>query len=117
MVGHIDHRSILPLCRAAVHHGGAGSLAAGLRAGLPTLVTWFGADQPIWGRAITTSGLGATLPVARVTTENLLAAFGTLLSPEVAERAADVARSMIDPTEAVTAAADIVTHVVTGSRK
>lgn len=117
VVGHIDHRSILPLCRAAVHHGGAGSLAAGLRAGLPTLVTWFGADQPIWGRAITTSGLGATLPVARVTTENLLAAFGTLLSPEVAERAADVARSMIDPTEAVTAAADIVTHVVTGSRK
>lgn len=60
-----------PCCRGAVPRikcpGGAGSVAAGLRAGLPTLVTWVGADQPIWGRALSSARVGATLPMARVT--------------------------------------------------
>lgn len=117
VVGHIDHGSVLPLCRAAVHHGGAGSLAAGLRAGLPTLVTWFGADQPIWGHAVSTSGIGATIPVSRVTADHLTDAFATSLSPEVARKAALVSRAMISPGEAVTTAADIITDVIAYSRK
>ena len=117
LVGHIDHDTILPLCRAAVHHGGAGSLAAGLRAGLPTLVTWFGADQPIWGRAVAKSGLGATLPVARVTGPRLTAAFDAVLSPTVAAKTEALPHTMIRPDVAVATAADLVTRVIDDSRE
>jgi len=45
-VGPLDHGSVLPRCRAAVHHGGAGTTAASLSAGLSTVVCSVFADQP-----------------------------------------------------------------------
>ena len=44
-VGPCPHDWLLPLCCGVVHHGGAGTVAAGLRFGLPTLVCPFFADQ------------------------------------------------------------------------
>ena len=52
LVGLVDYSAILPMCRAVVHHGGAGTTAAGLRAGMPTLILWDVADQPIWAGAV-----------------------------------------------------------------
>ncbi len=52
LVGLVDYSAILPKCRAVVHHGGAGTTAAGLRAGMPTLILWDVADQPIWAGAV-----------------------------------------------------------------
>ena len=49
VVGAVNHAATFPACRAVVHHGGAGSTAAGLRAGVPTLILWFHSDQPYWG--------------------------------------------------------------------
>lgn len=112
VVGHVDHDTVLPRCRAAVHHGGAGSVAAGLRAGLPTLVTWVGADQPIWGRALSTARVGATLPMARVTAESLTAALDRILDADTHRRSADLRRRLIPPAEAVRSAADIVEETV-----
>lgn len=43
---------------AVVHHGGAGSTAAGLRAGKPTLVVPFLGDQPFWGAQVHAIGAG-----------------------------------------------------------
>lgn len=52
---------------AVVHHGGAGSTAAGLRAGRPTLVVPFLGDQPFWGARVHAIGAGPTpLPAARL---------------------------------------------------
>lgn len=48
----VNHAAIFPLCRAVVHHGGAGTTAAGLRAGVPTLVLWVTSDQPIWAAQV-----------------------------------------------------------------
>lgn len=42
LVGAVNHRTVFPRCRAVVHHGGAGTTAAGMRAGVPTLVLWVG---------------------------------------------------------------------------
>lgn len=50
VVGALDHEQILPLCRVAVHHGGAGTTAAAMRAGIPSLVCWVGSDQPFGAR-------------------------------------------------------------------
>ncbi|MDY6809932.1 MAG: glycosyltransferase, partial [Actinomycetota bacterium] len=112
VVGHIDHDAVLPRCAAAVHHGGAGSVAAGLRAGIPTVVTWVGADQPIWGRAVMASHVGTSLPMSRVDATRFVAALHTVLSPSVHEAAAAMRDSMIPARRAVADAADIVERVV-----
>jgi UDP:flavonoid glycosyltransferase YjiC (YdhE family) len=58
VVGNLDHDSVLGRCRAAVHHGGAGTTAASLQAGLPTVVCSVFADQPFWGTRVVDNGVG-----------------------------------------------------------
>jgi sterol 3beta-glucosyltransferase len=53
------HDWLLPKCKMIVHHGGAGTTSAGLRAGIPTIVIPFTADQPFWGNQIYKMGVGA----------------------------------------------------------
>ncbi len=48
----VNFAAIFPACRAVVHHGGAGTTAAGLRAGVPTLILWMADVQLIWGAAV-----------------------------------------------------------------
>ncbi|HET9909039.1 MAG TPA: glycosyltransferase [Anaerolineales bacterium] len=52
------HDWLLPRCKLVVHHGGAGTTAAGLRAGIPNIVVPFMADQPFWGRRVHAIGVG-----------------------------------------------------------
>jgi sterol 3beta-glucosyltransferase len=54
----IPHDWLFPRLRAAVHHGGAGTTAASLRAGLPTLVVAFFGDQTFWGCRVSAAGAG-----------------------------------------------------------
>ncbi|WP_156738047.1 glycosyltransferase, partial [Mycobacterium scrofulaceum] len=44
VVGVVNYTKIFPACRAVVHHGGSGTTAAGLRAGIPTLILWTAGD-------------------------------------------------------------------------
>jgi sterol 3beta-glucosyltransferase len=56
----------------AVHHGGAGTVHAVVRAGLPSIVVPFLADQPFWGRLLARRGLGAApVPPRRVTASSM----------------------------------------------
>ena len=55
---YIPHDWLFPRVSAVVHHGGAGTTAAGLRNGLPTLVVPFGGDQPFWGNRVHALGCG-----------------------------------------------------------
>lgn len=69
------HDWLFPRCRAVVHHGGAGTTAAGLRAGVPTIVIPHAADQPFWGNRVAAIGAGPKpIPVRKVTVENLVTA-------------------------------------------
>ncbi len=52
------HDKLFPLMAACVHHGGAGSTAASLRAGKPTVICPFFGDQPFWGRRVQALGVG-----------------------------------------------------------
>ncbi len=54
----IPHDWLFPRVTAVVHHGGAGTTAAGLRAGRPTVVVPFMGDQPYWGRRVHALGVG-----------------------------------------------------------
>lgn len=61
---YIPHDWLFPRVRAVVHHGGAGTVAAGLRHGRPTLVIPFAGDQPFWGYQVHRIGCGPK-PIAR----------------------------------------------------
>lgn len=61
---YVPHDWLFPRVRAVVHHGGAGTTAAGLRYGKPTLVVPFGGDQPFWGSRVHAIGCGPK-PISR----------------------------------------------------
>jgi UDP:flavonoid glycosyltransferase YjiC (YdhE family) len=63
---------------AVVHHGGAGTTAAALRAGVPSVIIPFSVDQPFWAQRVHALG-AATLPIprARLTADRLAAALTT----------------------------------------
>lgn len=52
------HNWLFPRVAAVVHHGGAGTTAAGLRAGKPTMIIPHMSDQPFWGRRVEDLGVG-----------------------------------------------------------
>jgi sterol 3beta-glucosyltransferase len=69
------HTWLFPRMAAVVHHGGAGTTAAGLRAGIPGVVVPHGNDQFAWGRRVYELGVGAKpIPRKKLTAENLSAA-------------------------------------------
>ncbi len=74
IVDKIDHRWLFPRCRAAVIHGGVGTMAAALGAGTPPIILSVFADQPWWGRMMERRGLGVHIPFKRLTPEGLLRA-------------------------------------------
>lgn len=53
------HDWLFPKMAAVIHHGGAGTTAAALRAGVPNTVVSHMADQPYWGRRVYELGVGA----------------------------------------------------------
>ncbi len=74
-VGSVPHSWLFPQMAAVVHHGGAGTTAAGLRAGVPSVVTPFFGDQPFWGQRVHALGVGPEpVPRRHLTVENLAAA-------------------------------------------
>ncbi|MBP8292011.1 MAG: glycosyltransferase family 1 protein [Caldilineaceae bacterium] len=73
------HDWLFPRMAAVVHHGGAGTTAAGLAAGAPTIVCPFFGDQPFWGRRVAALGVGtAPIPQKKLTAERLAAALRTV---------------------------------------
>ncbi|UGT41398.1 glycosyltransferase [Nocardia yamanashiensis] len=88
VVTQVDHQAVLPRCAVAVHHGGAGTTAAALRAGVPSVICSVQADQPYWGRQLEKLGLGVALPFARLTGERLERALRRATEPELVLRAA-----------------------------
>jgi hypothetical protein len=82
------HDWLFPRCRIVCHHGGAGTTASGLRAGLPTVVVPFIGDQFFWGRVVAEAGAGPEpIPGGELTSERLAQAFVACLRPEMRARA------------------------------
>jgi UDP:flavonoid glycosyltransferase YjiC (YdhE family) len=108
LVGPLNFTAIFPACRAVVHHGGAGTTAAGLRAGLPTLILWDVADQPIWGAQVKRLKVGSERRLSRTTRESLVADIRHILAQGYVTRAREIATRMTEPAAAVTAAAELL---------
>ncbi len=104
----VNHAAIFPACRAVVHHGGAGTTAAGMRAGIPTLILWLWLDQPIWAAAVERLEVGSGRHFSATTQESLVADLRSILTPQYVTRAREVAAQMTKPAESVASAADLL---------
>ncbi|BBY61241.1 glycosyltransferase [Mycolicibacterium sarraceniae] len=108
VVGSVNHAAVFPSCRAVVHHGGAGTTAAGIRAGVPTLVLWVAAEQPLWGKQIERLGIGTSRRFSASTRYSLLADLRAVLSRQIVEQSRLLATRMSPASSSVTAAADLL---------
>lgn len=88
VVQSVPHHWLFPRMAAVVHHGGAGTTSAGLRAGRPTLIIPHMADQPYWGRRIHELGVGVK-PVLRhkLTAKTLVQRLDQLVDPHIKTQA------------------------------
>jgi UDP:flavonoid glycosyltransferase YjiC (YdhE family) len=109
VVGTMNYAATFPACRAVVHHGGAGTTAAGLRAGVPTLIlSTPAADQSLWGAAVKRLKVGSARRFSSTTQGSLVADLRTVLAPPYVARARELATRMTKPAESVAAAADLL---------
>ncbi|NXY98102.1 glycosyltransferase family 1 protein [Streptomyces sp. BR123] len=105
-VGEVPHRLLFPRTAAVVHHAGAGTTAAALRAGVPAVPVPVTADQPFWaGRVAALGAAAGPLPFKELSAPALARALRAAVEePDPRARAAAVARRM--------AAEDGAGHVV-----
>jgi UDP:flavonoid glycosyltransferase YjiC (YdhE family) len=92
MVESVPHSWLFSQVAAVVHHGGAGTTAAGLRAGVPSIVIPFFGDQPFWGQRVAKLGVGPEpIPRKQLTVERLAQAIRTAVTDRATiRRAADL---------------------------
>ncbi|WP_326545308.1 glycosyltransferase [Mycolicibacterium sp. ND9-15] len=107
----LNFAAAFPACRAVVHHGGVGTTAAGLRAGVPTLILSTDVEHTIWGARLKRLKVGSVRRFSSTTRETLVADLRIILGPEYVTRAREIATRMTKPAESVAAAADWVEHL------
>lgn len=105
MIDDVPHNWLFPRVTCVVHHGGAGTTAAGVLYGKPTVIVPFFADQPFWGSIVQRAGIGpAPIPIKSLTADSLANAIVEALHPSVLRRAKDVSLRMAAETGTETGA-------------
>ncbi|KAK8936725.1 Sterol 3-beta-glucosyltransferase UGT80A2 [Platanthera zijinensis] len=95
LLDNVPHDWLFLHCKAVVHHGGAGTTAAGLKAGCPTTIVPFFGDQPFWGEQVHARGVGPVpIPVDQFTLPKLVDAIKFMLDSQVKERAVLLSKAM-----------------------
>jgi UDP:flavonoid glycosyltransferase YjiC (YdhE family) len=112
--GAVNHATTLPGCQAAVHHGGAGTTAAAMRAGVPSLILWLWLDQPVWGAGVQQLKIGTAQRFSDINQESLTAGLKSILTLDYLDRARNIAAEMISPQESAFSAADFVEAAASG---
>ena len=95
LIENIPFTWLFPRMKMVIHHGGAGTTAAGLIAGKPTLIIPHIADQPAWGQRVYELGVGAK-PISKknLSVENLSKAIQFALQPEIVKNAYQLGQRM-----------------------
>ncbi|MFN8452359.1 MAG: glycosyltransferase [Anaerolineae bacterium] len=106
------HDWLFPRVKAVVHHGGAGTTAAGLRAGKPTVICPFFGDQPFWGQRVYELGVGTQpIPQKSLTAAGLAAAIRTAVEDTDMSRRAAALGEKIAAEDGVARAVEIIEQV------
>jgi UDP:flavonoid glycosyltransferase YjiC (YdhE family) len=112
MVDAIPYSWLFPRVAAVVHHGGAGTTSAGLRAGVPSIIIPFFADQPFWGRRVAELGVGpAPIPRKQLTADRLAQAIQTAVTDEAMRQRAAELGAKIRAEDGIARAVEVVAQV------
>ncbi len=91
----IPHSWLFERVAAVCHHGGAGTTAAGFKAGVPSIIIPFANDQHAWAHRAYDLGVGAKpIPIKKLTSDNLAAAINYALEDKVVENARGLGKSI-----------------------
>jgi rhamnosyltransferase subunit B len=106
--GYLPFRELLPRAGLLVYHGGIGTLAEAIRAGIPHLVVPNGHDQFDNGWRIEQLGLGRSIPQTRYRARAVEAAIRSLLDDDEARERREAYARRIDPQSALTRACELI---------
>lgn len=113
MIDAAPHDWLFPRMAAVVHHGGAGTTGEGLRAGKPTVICPFMADQPFWGRLVYEQGVGPLpIPQRAFTAERLAAAISSAVHDTAMQQCAAALGARIRGEDGVGTATAIIEREV-----
>jgi sterol 3beta-glucosyltransferase len=106
--GVLNYDRVLPRCRVAVHHGGSGTVAASVAAGIPTFVCSLVADNPFWGARVEQLGIGVHERFADLTQDRFEKGLRRALDAGVITRSRAVGDRVRADTGATGLAADLI---------
>ncbi|ANN18359.1 glycosyl transferase [Amycolatopsis orientalis] len=108
----VPHGWLFPRTVAVVHHGGAGTTAAALRAGVPALVCPVFSDQPYWGDRVARLGAGPRpLPLREITADALTARLLELSGNLLFRRGAQYVAARLREEDGVARACEVLRKV------
>ncbi|GLA28773.1 UDP-glucose,sterol transferase [Aspergillus phoenicis ATCC 13157] len=112
MISKSPHDWLFQHVSCVIHHGGAGTTAAGLVLGRPTIIIPFFGDQPFWGSIVARAGAGPLpIPHKQLTVEKLTNAIKQALEPETLEKAKEIGKEMRKERGVQNAAASFYQHL------
>lgn len=115
LIDSAPHDWLFARVAAVVHHGGAGTTAAGLRAGLPSVIVPFFADQPFWGQRVAHLGAGpAPIPRKKLTVEKLSRAIDIAVTDQDMQRRANRLGERIRAEDGIGRAVAVIERVEKG---
>ena len=114
---YVPHDWLFPRVRGVVHHGGAGTTAAGLRYGKPSLVVPFFGDQYIWANQVHRLNCGpAYLPRKKLSVDRLTASLRDLVDTPGYQESAESVAALLREEHGVITAADLIEKEIAASR-
>ncbi|WP_068185761.1 glycosyltransferase [Mycobacterium sp. UM_CSW] len=106
VVGALNYATVFPDCRAVVHHGGSGTTPVAMRAGVPQLILYWDLVHAVYGAAVKRLQVGTARRFSTATERSLVADLRTILAPDYAARARELATRMTEPAKSAADAAD-----------
>ena len=112
LINECPHDWLFEHVACLVHHGGAGTTAAGVAAGKPSVIVPFFGDQFFWGMAAARAGAGLDpIPVTLLSADKLAAAIKIALGPAMSAGAAALSRLIREEDGAEAAVESLYRHL------
>lgn len=112
------HDWLFPRMAAVVHHGGCGTTAAGLRAGVPSILIPFFGDQPFWAEQVHRLGVGPSpIPRKALTAKRLAEAIQLAVNDQGIQARCQAIAQKIQTENGVQQAIKVIEHSFTASEQ